>query len=880
MRYARRCTRYGGRDDDAFKDELREAIREAPCRVGGDVETPYCQDYYLDSMIEGAFALLAGGAEIQTMQPRHQAPANTSADARGAISQHVGAFVTRALAWHRAGGKEQTETGPEHAGLAVGVGLGKSTAAREAIPAFIEAASADGFAHRVLWLVPTHRLGNEALTAMEGLGLKVAVLRGREAEDPDTGCPEDAIPAQRMCLNLPAVQDAIALGYYVEQHACGSGKPGEPACPYRGDCGYQRQKAAVADADVVVAAHQSLFNRLPKEASRNLGLVIVDEAWWQAGLRPNLAVPLASFGDVPLAHPVQRKIKTGPKTFTYRPLEGETNDLHSLSLKVQTVFAGMAEGDLVSREAVEAAGLTVDDCTLAITLEWQRKIEGAIRAGMTLEERGKGVERAAGNAGIPRRAGIWTALRDLLAGEATHTGRLQLGTKADKEGAFKVILLHARAEITDGIAALPALYLDATMPATIARHFLPRLDVLADVQAAAPHMEVTQVLGGWGKTSLVPSKRQDETENRRRIGLVDELVDFARLHSGGDAFVVTYEAIEERFAGPGVRTGHFNAISGLDEYGDVRSLFVIGRPLADATELRAHALALTGRPIPLESGQVETRGVLMADGTGAGINVRAYADPDLEALRVAITEAEIIQAVGRGRGVNRTADNPLAVFVLADVTLPLPVTRLCRWADVRPDVMARMLARGVVFFGPADAARAYPDLFVTPKAAEHGIGRAKADFPPKPLGITNLRGMGAKSLVRVWYRPPGRGQQNRVALVPETVLAGLRERLEGLLGPLAHFAPEAAHTSPPDDETPGLDPTLIYGNQDEPVVPIEHALVIHLPEGARLGLSLGPDAPRRLIVPPWMKPRIDPVQARVYAMLPRPALTITAHHYG
>jgi putative DNA primase/helicase len=52
-------------------------------------------------------------------------------------------------------------------------------------------------------------------------------------------------------------------------------------------------------------------------------------------------------------------------------------------------------------------------------------------------------------------------------------------------------------------------------------------------------------------------------------------------------------------------------------------------------------------------------------------------------LRTAIAEREIIQAVGRGRGVNRDATRPLNVFVLADAALPIPVTKLIRWTDVR-----------------------------------------------------------------------------------------------------------------------------------------------------------------------------------------------------
>jgi hypothetical protein len=91
----------------------------------------------------------------------------------------------------------------------------------------------------------------------------------------------------------------------------------------------------------------------------------------------------------------------------------------------------------------------------------------------------------------------------------------------------------------------------------------------------------------------------------------------------------------------------------------------------------------------------------------------------------------VVQCVGRGRGVNRTADNPLTVFVMADVILPLPVTRLVRWSDIRLDVVARMLVRHGALFSPVDAVRAYPDLFATADAARMALTRVAWPTAPK-----------------------------------------------------------------------------------------------------------------------------------------------------
>lgn len=845
MRYANQVARYGDRDDDTLKASLKDAARAAPRRSGRDVENPYCTEYYLDASIAGAFALLAGDDEIQTMRPHHQAPSRSVLEARTEMKGHIGDFLRRALTWHRLDEAAQVSQPPEHAALVVDVGLGKTMTTREALPGFIKAAKGKdrsfeeivmqgALHHRVLWLVPTHKLGNETLAEMQKLGLNVAVMRGREADEPGTAHPEWDEPAGKMCLNLDAVEDAIDAGYDVEGSACGSLKPDMPRCPYRGECAYQKQKPIVAKADVVIASHQSLFHHLPKEISNGLGLVIVDEAWWQAGLRPNQISQLSSFSEAPLMHPVLRKEKTGKKSFRYVRDDFATNDLHAFSALAATAFNTITDQDFFSREAAATAGLTAAICDEAIKLEWRRKRDGLIYPGQSPPERKKALILAAGNRTIPRRAAIWSAIRDLLESSETHTGRLQADTVADKDGPTRAIVMHGRAQIRDDIAELPILLLDATMPVQIVRHYLPRLEVLAEVKAVAPHMTVHQVIGGWGKTSIVPSDKATPEENRRREGLVRELGDFVRAKSQGGvgntvlpnsgALVVTYDAIEDRFASlPDVRTGHFNAIAGLDTFGTVASLFVIGRPMPDPREMRADALALTGKSLPVELPRQETRGALMADGTGASINVRAYADPDLEAVRAAITDTEVIQAIGRGRAINRTAATPLAVFIMADVVVPLPVNRLVRWIDVRLDPIARMAARGAVFSSPSDAARGYPDLFPTNEAAKKALQRAMAqesEHGDIPLGYTSLREMSPCYPVQVTYRPGQKGQHTRTALITMQPLQ-FREWLEKLVGPLVVF--EAVELKPepsPQPDPAPVEPTPYDEDAMEPEWPL------------------------------------------------------------
>src|SRR4051794_38357051 len=113
------------------------------------------------------------------------------------------------------------------------------------------------------------------------------------------------------------------------------------------------------------------------------------------------------------------------------------------------------------------------------------------------------------------------------------------------------------------------LLLDAALPTSIVKNYLPRLEVLADIQAVSPYLEVRNVLGSWGKTSLVPNSRNG-AENKRRRRVLAKLADFVALNSQGHALIVTYEGLEHWFKDiPGVAVEHFNNVRGLDVHKDV-----------------------------------------------------------------------------------------------------------------------------------------------------------------------------------------------------------------------------------------------------------------------------------------------------------------------
>ena len=131
-----------------------------------------------------------------------------------------------------------------------------------------------------------------------------------------------------------------------------------------------------------------------------------------------------------------------------------------------------------------------------------------------------------------------------------------------------------------------------------------------------------------------------------------------------------------------------------------------------------------------------------------------HADEKAELLRAAICDDEVLQAIGRGRGVNRTAANPLEVHVLADVALPLVHDEIVAWETVAPDLFQRMLLAGIAVDSPSRR-RAAPSCAVLRREAgarRPSSGRDLSGQNP----ISNLyREMSLKSAA---YRRPGRGR--------------------------------------------------------------------------------------------------------------------------
>jgi hypothetical protein len=256
------------------------------------------------------------------------------------------------------------------------------------------------------------------------------------------------------------------------------------------------------------------------------------------------------------------------------------------------------------------------------------------------------------------------------------------------------------------------LHLDATLPDAIAAAFLPDLQVGRPPAVATPHMRVVQVedasVGYW---KVIPSKAQDVQDVRtaqRNAAAIERAISrlAATYHGKGatggpDVLVILPKDLEAALAPTwptNVGTLHFGALRGQDRFKGVACLAVVSRPLPRPEDMEDMAEVIFAKDVsrPL-GGQFYPRvslGRILADGSTVKAEVYRHPDTRVEAVRAAHCEAELMQAIGRGRGLRRGPGNPLDVFLLTDTVLP----------DLRPTEMQsfRVMLRDLGGLHPAD----------------------------------------------------------------------------------------------------------------------------------------------------------------------------------
>jgi putative DNA primase/helicase len=90
-------------------------------------------------------------------------------------------------------------------------------------------------------------------------------------------------------------------------------------------------------------------------------------------------------------------------------------------------------------------------------------------------------------------------------------------------------------------------------------------------------------------------------------------------------------------------------------------------------------------------------------------------------------EGKLIQALGRGRGINRTEQTPLDVDLLFDTCLPIKVNDVSIWR--RPSALVETAAEGVMLTAQSDMVKVYPEIWPNNSAADRTVEQGVPKLP-------------------------------------------------------------------------------------------------------------------------------------------------------
>ncbi len=777
-------------------------------------------DYTIEGQDGGDFVENAEGAPGPAdyrIEPPHDAPRvelqfQTLAQARDALRDAVVAAIDSFLDMPEGGENPVT-------GIPAGIGVGKTEAALKAIyAALLEVRRRSGKAGRrvVALAVPTHRLSGEieprfsavvetsarrqqqaAVRAgllprtVERIGrrarLTVATWRGRSADNP-------AATGEKMCQNLDAVKMAQELQQDVEGGVCRT-------CPLRDGCAYLGQKHKRADLWII--AHQALFNSAPPSfPAAGVEFLVIDESPDKAALRgvdANARMELdpddLSEGATPLP-PVGKMAPHNIKR------------LEKLRGKACSALRKAKPGS-IRAASLRRMGITAYDARRAAGAERRRIYRGP---DPCLLEHNRNVEPM---------VRMWLTVAELLQeGGPEISGRLTL-IKSAKTNDRKLMItgydkIHPHYRC-------PTLLIDASLDAERAKPLFPQINVVDFLPVDMPFVTLKKSVGrSCGKSMLLPIKPEGDkeltkaqieanlTRKNNRDALRLNLVNLARAHSGKKILVASYkELIKLLELPPTIATANFNALAGRDEWADFDIVVIIGRPLPPPWAVEAISGAITGaepKRTPVIDGRKQwydkrpSQHIVRKKGDGfVGVDAKTDSHPDDMADRHLrrICKMEVDQAIGRLRGVQRTAEKRATIIVLNDCVLDTPVDELFD-ADLffRVSPQERMLAEGgVAFESPVDAVKFYPELWPSVKAAQKALERSKsmATFSYKETLIGKCR----HALVS--YRRKGNGQQSKRCLADLSVVPDPKAALEAMLGPLAMVMVVREEATAPSD---------------------------------------------------------------------------------
>lgn len=268
---------------------------------------------------------------------------------------------------------------------------------------------------------------------------------------------------------------------------------------------------------------------------------------------------------------------------------------------------------------------------------------------------------------------------------------------------------------------IPTLTIDATPPcAPITEHVSSIFSQsVADISVSTPNQHLSIITG------TPTSRKQMESDQTIREICASIETDVVRNeHKFDKVLVIThmkYVEFVRKCLPKGVEVKHYRSLRGIDAYKDFETCYCVGAPLKSDNIIQAEFETFMNQPCD-EGSRIKTRFVETRGGELHALSTRGFENEVADALYSGDVQNELLQCIGRLRGVNRTRENPCRIVVLADVVFPnTEIDHVVMWQSWASGPHTLMEAYGLFTESPAVLMRLLPHVFYSEKVARNAI---------------------------------------------------------------------------------------------------------------------------------------------------------------
>jgi len=752
-------------DFDYWKGRLRDVIESAnPGHRSAQEIERYRSDNYLEDQFKSAVGYIESHKRPSVPESDHPPTypdcSASLSDAREQLSNAVRDFYHKNVPdyWegnalcessfkygHMDFSQHETPEVPVIA-LAPDVGVGKTYAViKEALNWMKEQKSKYRNCSPMVVLVPTHKLAIQMyqdflvqILNQNAKNIKVAVFRGMRAENPYA-------PDEKMCLDLARVKSLQDVGLSARKYACGIGSLDiGHRCPLMDTCAYWgKNMQDIDDADIIIMTHANYFlppliKSMRKGKTRQPGMVVIDENIIGTFIpERKIFIPI---DDVV----AQRSV---PEKNTFLNDDGATAALMDSGRRLDRLVKLNGPGPIARQQILET-GITAENLFESMRSEIRRIYQPDICRTTPDQKYQFELVKAKRNIKVKALVEMWRCLSNFLDKSIEELCvSVQVGDNSD-------LIVHGLKEPNE-VYLVPTLILDATYEHEIYRRVFPTIQEKLNIEVHKPFQKVTQVVDTTDSmSSLRNTSEASETSLESRRGRCFNRLEFIKTQAalfesnvgnGLDGLVVGPKFLQNQFKEIGglpenIDFANYGVLVGQNKWEDVKVLLVNSRPLPSVEKLEQMAEVLAARPIrkidPNDKGEVwlpkNPYYIRKRNGKSCEVQNNYHPDPVANALINMITRGNIIQAIGRARGVNRNEETTLQVFVFTNFVVPITVDETVRLNDLLMDRFDKMILEGAVCCSAQDIALCYPVLFKSKDAAKgamRSLARNRCGIP-------------------------------------------------------------------------------------------------------------------------------------------------------